>query len=995
MSGIAECAELHAPAAARRRRSRRRGLNGMWAGALLSTLVLFGACEGDNLFGGDPAAENGRVEASVNPTTALTGDTIRVRVEAANPVGLRRIGFAALTAAGDTVGGAAVLVPTSGAVRDTVFTFIVPAGVLPSDLTVHGVSVDVRGRRAVSAGTALAIADGSPPRVTIVSPTEFATFPIGDSVRVQVRMEDISGVVSITMSGFAVRRDPLSDTRIVDRFQTRTVTFPQPPATRAPTDTTIARYVLPIASNVTETVHIVVSAKDAAGNIGADTVDINVGGPRVEIRSPLAGSEAVVGQTMSVRIHAVDLAGGVDSVRLYVAGVRQESIGRNRLGSLDSVNVEIPVAAGTQTGELLITATAWNRQLVAGRTAAPLRINVVASAAADTARPRVGVTMVTPSRVEMTDSVRVNVVASDVGSSGLARVGIVAVVIPDTTSLRQDTVFRAIRFDAVQTGTLQRQFAFTLKDLYGDRSAIAFPRRFTVQVHAFAIDGAGNCGASVTTAATVVECTQVPAGGLDFRTAGALTGQSQLLTAVAGYSRVLATGSRIADVVVDAERRQFYMSNIALNRLDVLDLRDSVTFRTVSVGSQPWGMFIANNGNELIVANSGGTNLSIVDLNTRQELSGRRILTPSARVFNLTVSRNEAGIQYSHESYAFSDRPQFVAQDSTGKLLYSTVPTGAAPDGTIRYRDPATGAIRLLFTRDGINGKAEGLAIAHVDSIRVQRNLLGTDRVNLFDHNPVTRAIIQSGYFADIQEAADTLRARGSDITVDPGAFVPNQIGLADTTYLAAAGDRGLVAFGEGARGPFARVMMWDAANERLSGQQAVQDLINNAAERVHGVALDSNGGFGGARGLAGAYFFLNNDPVIGQLRLQGIFSNPGSAGGLALHPQHRYAHESTPRTLSFVPTPDNKVRVVDTFHYCQVGEVTIKDNIVGQVRAVLPWDGENAGLQLTDPNFLIVRLFAVTDTGRALFVDVRRRDLHRGWSHGRMGGASASVCPL
>jgi hypothetical protein len=855
--------------------------------------------------------------------------------------------------------------------------------------------VDVRGRRAVSAGTALAIADGSPPRVTIVSPTEFATFPIGDSVRVQVRMEDISGVVSITMSGFAVRRDPLSDTRIVDRFQTRTVTFPQPPATRAPTDTTIARYVLPIASNVTETVHIVVSAKDAAGNIGADTVDINVGGPRVEIRSPLAGSEAVVGQTMSVRIHAVDLAGGVDSVRLYVAGVRQESIGRNRLGSLDSVNVEIPVAAGTQTGELLITATAWNRQLVAGRTAAPLRINVVASAAADTARPRVGVTMVSPARVEMTDSVRVNVVASDVGSSGLARVGIVAVVIPDTTSIRQDTIFRAISFDAVQTGTLQRQFAFTLKDLYGSRSPIAFPRRFTVQVHAFAIDGAGNCGASVTTAVTVVECTQVPAGGLDFRTAQALTGQSQLLTAVAGYSRVLATGSRIADIVVDAERRQFYMSNIALNRLDVLDLRDSVTFRTVSVGSQPWGMFIANNGTELIVANSGGTNLSMVDLATMRELPARRILTPSARMINLTVGRTEAGTQFASESFGFSDRPQFVAQDSSGRVLYSTLPTGAAPDGTVRYLDPVTRAVRIMFTGAAINSNAEGLALAHIDSVQVERNLLGTDRVKLFDHRPDTYEVIHSDFQTDIRAAINLIRERGSDIEDFSGSWIRDQVGLSDTTFLAASGDRAIVAFGEGAKGPYARVMLWDAGARRLSANHSVMDLVANAAERVFGVALDTNGKFGAARGLNGAYHFLSNFQAVGELRLQGIFNNPGGAGGVALHPSHVYMNTSTASTLSFVPTPDRMVRIVDTFHYCQVGAVTIKDNIVGQVRAVLPWGGENAGLQLTDPNYLIVRLFAVTDTGRALFVDVRRRDLHRGWSHGPMAGASASVCPL
>jgi hypothetical protein len=960
-----------------------------------ASLVVLAACQGDNLFSTDPEGGTARVEIAVNPAVALGGDTIRIRVEAAHPAGLRRIGYAALNALGDTIGGGAVLVPTSGTARDTVFAFVVPAGVSAAGLTLHGIVVDSRGRRSVSAATSVRIADATPPRVTILEPTRLATFPLGDSIRVQVRVQDVGGVVEVRMGGFAVRGDTLQDTRIVERFQQRTVSFPQAPSTRAPTDTTIMRFVLPLPSDVTETVHLVVSAKDAAGNTGADTIHIAVGGPRVEIRSPLPGSEAVAGQTMTLRVFAVDRTAGVDSIRVIVAGARNDTIRRGRLGSADSVTVELPLPAGNQTGELTISATAWNRAQVAGRTAVPLRVTVVATAAADTARPRVGLTVNAPARVETTDSIRVQVVATDVGSAGLARLGIVAVVIPDTTSIRQDTIYRSITFPTVQTGTIQQQFAFTLKELYGERPAIAMPRRFSLQVHAFAVDAAGNCGASVQTAQNVVECEPISANGVQYSAARAQTGQAHGVTAVSGYSRALPAGSRIADIAIDAQRQQFYMSNIALNRLDVLDLRDSVTFRTVAVGSQPWGMFVAGNGSELIVANSGGTNLSVVDMAALQELPARRILTPNAVLINVTLTVTQAGAQYVAEELDFSDRPQFVAQDARGTILYSTVPTGAAPNGTVRYRDPASGEVRILFTGAAVDRNAEGIALAHIDSVLVERNLGSQDRIRLFDRVPGTGTPIPTTFHVNIRDAVTELRDGGSDIAEFPGAWIRDQVGLSDTTFLAASGDRAKVAFGEGASAPHGRVMIWDAATRQLSAQQAVVDLLGNASERVFGLALDTNGAIGAARGLDGAYFFSNGIRDAGELRLQGIFNAPSGAGSVALHPEHAYTDRSTPATLSFVPTPDRTVRVVDTFHYCQVGVVTIKDNMVGQIRAVQPWQGENAGRAMTDPNFLITRLFGVTDTGRAVIVDVRRKDLHRGWQHAPLPPASVSVCPL
>jgi hypothetical protein len=126
-------------------------------------------------------------------------------------------------------------------------------------------------------------------------------------------------------------------------------------------------------------------------------------------------------------------------------------------------------------------------------------------------------------------------------------------------------------------------------------------------------------------------------------------------------------------------------------------------------------------------------------------------------------------------------------------------------------------------------------------------------------------------------------------------------------------------------------------------------DLIGNASERVLGIALNSDGSIGGARGSNSAYFFSNDVNEEGDLRLQGVFSNgvAGGNGGIALDPSHVYdlANGSNSRTLAFVATVNRSIKIVDTFHFRQRGEIQIRDNIVGPLRAAPPLASENVGL--------------------------------------------------
>jgi hypothetical protein len=149
------------------------------------------------------------------------------------------------------------------------------------------------------------------------------------------------------------------------------------------------------------------------------------------------------------------------------------------------------------------------------------------------------------------------------------------------------------------------------------------------------------------------------------------------------------------------------------------------------------------------------------------------------------------------------------------------------------------------------------------------------------------------------------------------------------------------VAIGEGAVATTGRIILWDALNLRPSAAIEVLDLVNNASERVLGVAMNHDGRLGVARGLFGAYFF---DP---DLRLQGTVAVGAGGGGVALHPLHTVNDDGTQPVgsrLAFIPVGNRTVEIYDTFNFTRLGRVFVRDPIVGPVRAVLPFAGENAG---------------------------------------------------
>jgi hypothetical protein len=692
------------------------------------------------------------------------------------------------------------------------------------------------------------------------------------------------------------------------------------------------------------------------------------GGPAVQIVAPVPNAQVQAGRPIAVRVEASDTL-GITELSITYRGVESGALAFEFVPPQTTVSIDtVIVLQGTGTGQLEVQATSRN---TAGRSGSSAVVALSVSAT-DTEIPSVGLTADVPARVELTDSIRATVTARDnEGGSGIALVGVTALV-HRTGSADTVMVARSVAVSPAATGTVVRSFAFAPPVA----DATMLPDTLRMTLHAFAVDSAGNCAAAVAEGPQRLACREIERGGVESVIASGVAEVEESIV-VAGCSVALAAGSLIADIAPDTLRRRLYISNLERNRVEVLNLNDFALQAPVSVGSLPWGLALNRGGDTLIVANSGGTSLSFVQLaGTPQEVLARRLQTPNQLLFEVQTQPHATGTTRLYvRFFDFSDRPQFVAQDAAGRLLYSTRPTGAAPDGTIRVATMQQGwqtpHVRMLFGRDLVTiADSTRVSIINVDSVRVFSDA-GDDEIEIYDHVPgFPNQVISSGVLP-LFDAIAAMENQGSDIRWAPGRFDMTLVGLSDTTYVAASADRTRVAFGEGAVGG-GRIFLWNSPTASISNEISVSDLVSNASERIFGVDLNSDGTLGAARGSQAAYYFRDD------LRLQGHSSTAaGTGSGAALHPEHpSYSGVPAPgpTTLSFV-ADGNRIRIVDTVHFHDRGEIPIRDDIVGTVRVTRPLPGENTGCTPGD-DCIVAKLYGVTGAGSVVVVNVYARDI-------------------
>lgn len=822
-------------------------------------------------------------------------------------------------------------------------------------------------------------AAGSPPVVVIDSPIVNTQVNLGDSIFMLVT---VSG--GNPLSTLSLRADKLTGDKNLGTFQqtprygTVTVVFPQ-----GTTDTTIRRYlkVLAPGDQTLDSLVIVATVTDSLGLIDSAFVRATiVSGPHVTIDSPAANDSIPPGVGVSIAVHATDID-GISRITLHVTGdpswptpldttLTQVYDGSSRDVIFNGI-VLIPLNA-TPRSRVVVNASSIDAVRQPG-SAAPIGLFI--RSAASIAAPRV--TQVVPSASERSDTVMITATGQGIVAVGL--------IVSD------------------ELGNLVRNDTTLLTGPITSNVKIGVPLRLPLglqgkhlAVTAFAIDQTGKIGYAV----------RVTTSGSETVLSAALADSTEI---VYGQTYTMPLVGTVGDVTIDVAHGNVFMSNTTHNRLEVF-ANGTRTFDPagIAVGSLPWGMTLsapltANSQDTLLVANSGGTNISRVCIancgGALHEDLAHRMLTRNIYVFTVNESRdvntNKITLSVTNPT-SYSDRPQYIAQAATGRIFFSTRPTPSAADGTIRWLDPNPAFDspdpHLIYQYGTYEtGTAFRYVIFNVDSMVVLTAPVGSlasDQLWVWDHErglangriicvnapgcprSTTGGVVDDGVNAVIATMAGQNPA--SDIEAVLRLNLAS-LGLTDTTFVASSVDRTWLAFGEGNTGGPGRVMMTQdnvvgsTAPTFFSPQVTVTDLTDNASERVFGLALDKSGKTVASHGLQ-SYFTEVGAPF--HLRLQGKYDSFDDGAGIALHPDADGRNSPADQRLAFVGSAGGKIEIIDIAYFINRGTLRLKQPIYGPLRVSKPMPGD-------DPS-VILKLFAITTRGLVV-IDLTLADIKAG----------------
>lgn len=421
------------------------------------------------------------------------------------------------------------------------------------------------------------------------------------------------------------------------------------------------------------------------------------------------------------------------------------------------------------------------------------------------------------------------------------------------------------------------------------------------------------------------------------------------VTVVAGLTRPLPQGGELADALYFERNDRLYMSNIERNWLEVFNLADSTFGAPIAVGSRPWGLaaWPRNRSGEmadtLMVANSGGTNISYVDLKAGS--NGREVYRyplPNLIVYTITSTKAQQTDQVITQRtvHDFSDRPQYLASTCTGGLtptspcedvvaVYSTTPTPGqtAPFpnmGSIRWENLSKQSSHFFFEQS--IGQSQGRSDT-LEIVRFAAGGVGSDSILVPYKQKISTGGGQSYEYSIV-------------VRID-------QLAFRDTTYVRGSGNFRRAVFGEGGPVLGSRAMTYDATmgfdrtpplpviDRGISRPLDVTDFIANTFSRVQGVGVNFDGELNAVKGDS-TYLFDST------LRLQGILQSRPSSGGLDFHPLNAGPRSAALRTrLAFVASSEPVIDVFDTYCYRKIASVAIRDPIIGPVRAAARPNGQ------------------------------------------------------
>jgi hypothetical protein len=687
---------------------------------------------------------------------------------------------------------------------------------------------------------------------------------------------------------------------------------------------------VPASAQIGSTVNVRAVVLDGANNL-SDTARLvmtvgNLEPPQVVITSPSAGSPVVSGKSVVLSISA-KARYKVSTLGYQITGAynTRDSILfsaplRDSVAVLDTLVLPDSVRGRSITVTPFITDSLKQRVTGTG-----VLYEVLSPASANTIPAvRTGVA----ARIEVSDTVFVE--ATD--PVGIATLGY---------EVRTLTGQLVVADSVTSTGafsTLVRTFKVRLP-------ISTFPTSVTVA--GFARNASGRRGVARTSS-------------------GALRTDTVLV--VAGSTNPLPAGGQIADGLYFPRTDRLYLTNIERNQVEVFNLADSSFKAPVIVGSRPWGItpWPRNRdgvmGDTLLVANSGGTNISYVDLKTGT--TGREVFRyhlPNIVVFSVTTVKSattDIPIQQ-RTVHDFSDRPQYLAATCQAAnspaapcqdvvLVYSTTPTPGQSSpfpsqGTVRWENLTKRSSHFFFE------PALGQTAQRSDTLEVMRYAaqgFGSDSVLV----PFQQSI------------------RRADGTTYPYSIVVriDALALRDTTFVRNSGNFRRAVVGEGGPVLGSRAFHYDATTGfdmtpplpivdlGISRPLDVTDFISNTFARVQGVGINFDGELAAVKGDS-TYIFDRT------LRLQGILQSQSSIGGMDFHPMNTGLNSTPLKTrLAFVASSEAVIDIFDTYCYKKIASIPIRDPIIGPLRASLRANGQ---IMLVGATIRGVTLVALPDT--------------------------------
>jgi len=691
--------------------------------------------------------------------------------------------------------------------------------------------------------------------------------------------------------------------------------------------TLFASRVVPPGTPVT----ITATAYDGAGNSsGVDTLVMATGNlppPEVRILSPFSGSSAVVGKSILVTVMG-KAATKVRSLGLMSTGpviINDSLVYSSPL--LDSLTFQDTVAIPANATPGTLTLTPFLRDSLNQRTVGPSITITVQTAAQINSVPVVNAYCTSSQafdnacghgkRVEVTDTVHVE--ADD--PSGISELGYEV----------RSTVGGPIDDSATFLSNGQLTFqphTFAMRLPYS-----AFPTTAYIQVFARNSNG--------------VRAYAKLSSGAD---------RIDTVVVVAGVTRPLPVGGQVADALYHQGRDRLYLTNLTRNQVEVFSLTDSSFKAPVIVGSRPWGLTSwprdrnGTQGDTLLIANSGGTDISYVDLNAGTSGSGAEVFRyalPNIIVYSVTtVTSGTSGLPFQQLSrYDFSDRPEFLAATcivaggvcTETVLAYTTTPTpGQTPpfntlNGTIRWENLTQGITAAgksdPHTSHFFFEPAMGQSAGRADTLKIVR----------FDANGVDTAVMVP-YNQPVAGGFYSVTVR-----------LP-ELGYRDTTFARNSGSFQRAIFGEGGSVFGSRAVSYDAdrgfattftdltgatvaipipvIDKGVSPSTAVSDFIANTFAEVKGVAINFDGSLSAIR--ADSTYILN--PL---LRLQGVLNTTVNNAGLDFHPLNTGPNSFPLNTrLLFAASSEPQIDIFDTHCYQRVSTIPIRDPIIGPIKA-------------------------------------------------------------